>query len=65
MAPDSRVFDIFHAMIQRKAFNIIDAGRRAGETFSLCCVSLFHEADSRNTATTEHLAQDPVRLKQS
>ena len=41
MAPDSRVFDIFHAMIQRKAFDIIDAGKRAGEIFSLCCISLF------------------------
>ena len=38
MAPDSRVFDIFHAMIQRKAFDIIDAGRKAGEIPSLCFI---------------------------
>ena len=34
-APDSRVFDIFHAMIEHKAFGIIDAGRKAGGILSL------------------------------
>ena len=37
MSPDSQVFDIFHAMIKAKAFDIIDAGRKAGEIPSLCC----------------------------
>ena len=41
MAPDSRVFDILHAMIERKVFNTIDAGRKAGEMQSLCCASPF------------------------
>lgn len=30
-APDSRVFDIFHAMVACNAFGIIEAARKTGE----------------------------------
>ena len=40
-APDSRTFDIFHAMIRSNAFDFIEKGRRAGEDLdiSLCDIA--------------------------